>query len=56
MVESSGVAKIGENSDTERNVPIANRIIVAQPMPARPWEQGRYGSNCGGECVALYPV
>lgn len=48
VVESSGVAKTGDNSDTERNVPLANRSTVGRPMPARPWEQGSYGSNYGG--------
>lgn len=48
VVESSGVAKIGESSDTERNVPLANRSTIGRPMPARPWEQGSYGGNYGG--------
>ena len=47
---------MNSGSITERNVPLANRSTVGRPMPARPWEQGSYGSNYGGKCVALYPV
>lgn len=48
VVESSGVAKLGENNtDIERTVPVANRSTIGRPMPTRPWEQN-YGSNYGG--------